>query len=55
MLTRMTKESGVETPTIDDFVRLDRARQGKKLSNKDWTSKIDPDAKIVKIKDGSTI
>ncbi len=38
MLTRMAKESGVETPTIDDLVRLDRARQGKKLSNEDWTS-----------------
>jgi mevalonate kinase len=32
---RMVKESGVETPTIDDLVRLDRARQGKKLSNED--------------------
>ena len=40
MLTRMAKESGVETPTIDDLVQLDRARQGKKLSNEDssnWT------------------
>jgi transposase len=54
MLTRMAKESGVETPTIDDLVRLDRARQGKKLSNEDWTSKTDPDAKIAKMKDGST-
>ena len=25
MLTQMAKESGVETPTIDDLVRLDRA------------------------------
>jgi hypothetical protein len=54
MLTRMAKESGVETPTIDDLVRLDRARRGKKLSNEDWTSKTDPDAKIAKMKDGST-
>ena len=38
MLTQMAKESGVETPTIDDLVRLDRGRKGKKLSNKDWTS-----------------
>jgi len=35
MLTRMAKESGVETPTIDDLVRLDRKRKGKKLSNED--------------------
>ena len=30
MLTQMAKESGVETPTIDDLVRLDRKRKGKK-------------------------
>ena len=54
MLTRMAKESGVETPTIDDLIRLDRKRKGKKLSNEDWTSKTDPDAKIARMKDGST-
>lgn len=54
MLTRMAKESGVETPTIDDLVRLDRKRKGKKLSNEDWKSKTDPDAKIARMKDGST-
>jgi len=54
MLTRMGKESGVETPTIDDLIRLDRKRKGKKLSNEDWTSKTDPEAKIAKMKDGST-
>ena len=54
MLTRMAKESGVETPTIDDLIRLDRKRKGKKLSNEDWTSKTDPEAKIAKMKDGST-
>jgi len=54
MLTRMAQESGVETPTIDDLIQLDRKRKGKKLSNADWTSKTDPDAKIAKMKDGST-
>jgi transposase len=54
MLTRMAKESGVETPTIDDLVRLDRKRKGKKLSNEDWTSPTDPDSKIARMKDGST-
>src|SRR4029077_3841175 len=39
MLTRMAQESGITTPTIDDLVRLDRARKGKKLSNEDWTSR----------------
>ena len=54
MLTRMAQESGVATPTIDDLVRLDRARKGKKLSNEDWTSPTDPDAKIARMKDGTT-
>jgi transposase len=54
MLGRMARESGVATPTIDDLVRLDRQRKGKKLSNEDWTSKTDPDAKIARMKDGST-
>jgi len=54
MLTRMAQESGVATPTLDDLVRLDRARKGKKLSNEDWTSPTDPDAKIARMKDGTT-
>jgi hypothetical protein len=54
MLTRMAKESGIATPTVDDLVRLDRARTGKKLSNADWESPIDPDARIAKLKDGRT-
>src|SRR5215472_1407942 len=54
MLTRMAEESGVATPTIDDLVRLDRKRKGKKLSNEDWTSPTDADAKIARMKDGTT-
>jgi len=54
MLTRIAKESGIETPTIDDLIQLDRKRNGKKLSNEDWASKTDSDAKIAKMKDGST-
>jgi transposase len=54
MLTRMAQESGIETPTMDDLIRLDRKRRGKKLSNEDWKSKTDPDAKIARMKDGST-
>ena len=54
MLTQMAKESGVETPTADDLVRIDRNRKGKKLSNEEWTSKTDPEAKIAKLKDGRT-
>ena len=54
MLTRMARESGIETPTADDLVRLDRNRKGKKLSNADWESPADPDARIAKLKDGRT-
>ena len=54
MLTRMAKESGIATPTADDLVRLDRKRKGKKLSNADWESPTDPDARIAKLKDGRT-
>jgi hypothetical protein len=54
MLTRMAKESGIETPTADDLVRLDRKRKGKKLSNADWESPTDPDAKVARMKNGST-
>jgi hypothetical protein len=54
MLTQMAKESGIETPSVDDLVRIDRARRGKKLSNEEWISKTDPEAKIARLKDGRT-
>jgi len=52
MLTRMAQESGIETPTAEDLIRLDRNRKGKTLSNADWESATDPDARIAKLKDG---
>ena len=54
MLTRMAVESGIETPTAEDLIRLDRKRKGKTLSNADWQSPTDPDARIAKLKDGRT-
>lgn len=54
MLTRMAVESGIETPTAEDLIRLDRQRKGKTLSNADWQSPTDPEAKIAKLKDGRT-
>ena len=54
MLERLAGESGVETPTAEDLARLERKRKGKKLSNTDWVSKSDPEAKIAKMKDGTT-
>src|ERR1700712_3203432 len=54
MLRRMAVESGIETPTTDDLIRLDRSRKGKQLSNADWESPTDPDARIARMKDGRT-
>jgi transposase len=46
MLTSMARESGIETPTCEDLIRIDRNRKGKKLSNADWKSPTDPGARI---------
>jgi transposase len=40
MLTRMAKESGIETPTAEDLIQLDRNRKGKTLSNADWRARL---------------
>ncbi len=54
MLRHLATESGIETPTAEDLARIDRKRKGKKLSNQEWVSKSDPEAKIAKLKDGTT-
>jgi transposase len=54
MLERLAAESGIATPTAEDLIRLDRQRKGKRLSNRDWTSPSDPEARIAKLKDGRT-
>lgn len=54
MLVRMAQASGIETPTAEDLIRLDRKRKGKTLSNVEWESPTDPDARIAKLKDGRT-
>jgi transposase len=52
-LTRLAKESGIDTPTREQLAKLDRKRP-KKGSNDDWTHPHDPDARITKMKDGRT-
>src|SRR5881398_2712014 len=54
MLERMAQESGIATPTAEDLIRLDRQRRGKTLSNEEWASTTDPDARIARMKDGTT-
>lgn len=52
-LTRLAKESGIETPTREQLAKLDRKRP-KKGSNAEWKHPHDPDARITKMKDGRT-
>jgi transposase len=52
-LTDLAKASGIETPTREDLARIDTKRKNK-ASNDDWENPHDPDAKITKMKDGST-
>jgi transposase len=52
-LQRLAQESGEATPTRAELARKDRKRKGKG-SNDDWTNPHDPDAKITKMKNGST-
>ncbi|MFH1108013.1 MAG: transposase, partial [Planctomycetota bacterium] len=52
-LTRLAKASGIETPTREDLVRIDKNRKNKG-SNEEWEHPHDPDAKITKMKDGRT-
>jgi len=52
-LTRLAKESGIETPTREQLAKLDKDRKNKG-SNQDWQNPFDPDAKITKMKDGRT-
>jgi transposase len=54
MLTRMAQESGIQTPTVEDLIRMDRNRRGKRLSNEEWVSQTDPDTRIARMKDGTT-
>lgn len=52
-LTGLAQQSGIATPTREDLARVDRKRK-KKGSNKEWMSPSDPDARITKMKDGTT-
>jgi len=52
-LTKLAQASGIETPTREDLVKMDRKRKHKG-SNQDWMHPHDPDARIAKMKDGRT-
>ena len=52
-LTKLAQASGIETPTREDLIKIDRKRKHKG-SNQDWEHPHDPDARIAKMKDGRT-
>jgi transposase len=57
-LTRLMQEEGVldpdQTPSDEELRRFDKQRKDKKVSNDQWVSETDPDARIAKMKDGTT-
>lgn len=57
-IKRLMLEDGAieeeDDPTDEELRRFDRRRKGKKVSNSDWKSPTDEDARIVKMKDGRT-
>jgi transposase len=52
-LAELAKEAGLEKPSREELAQLDRKRK-KKVSNAEWMSPSDPDARIAKMKDGTT-
>jgi len=52
-LKGLAHQSGIETPSREDLARVDRKRK-KKGSNEQWVNPHDPDARITKMKDGTT-
>ena len=53
-IRRLAATSAVETPTRAALARFDRSRKDRRTSTKEWKSPQDPDAKVAKMKDGST-
>jgi transposase len=58
-LTRLMQEQGLleeddDLPSDEELRKFDKSRQDKKVSNDEWTSPHDPDARIAKMKDGTT-
>jgi transposase len=57
VVRRMKEEGAIEPdhePTDEEIRRYDKQRKNKKVSNDEWMSENDPDARIAKMKDGRT-
>lgn len=56
-LKRLAEAEGIEIHDEEDLRRFDKQRNKrgkKKVSNEEWTSPVDPDSRIIKMKDGRT-
>lgn len=57
-VTRLMQNEGVvapnQTPTDEEVRNYDRKRADKKVSNEEWVSESDPEARITRMKDGTT-
>jgi len=53
-LTALAQAEGISSPSTEDLRRMDRKRPDKKVSNQDWRHPHDPEARIAKMKDGTT-
>jgi transposase len=57
-LMRLMQEEGLidedDEPTDEELRKFDKSRKNKQVSNDDWMSPTDPDARIAKMKDGTT-
>ena len=50
----LAEEAGVAIKDDNDLRKFDKTRKNKKVSNDDWVSKSDPDARISRMKNGTT-
>lgn len=53
-LQRLAKEEGLVDAQASDLSKFDKKRPDKSCSNEDWESPSDPEARITKMKDGTT-
>lgn len=57
-LARLMKAEGLveegQTPSSEELRKFDKQRKNKKVSNEEWMSETDPDARITRMKDGTT-
>lgn len=57
-VVRLMKEEGKidqqDEPTDEEIRRFDKGRKNKKVSNDEWASPVDPEARITQLKDGRT-